>query len=558
MSDISQYLKESMRSIKSVLFVHDIDKFILPSCLIYSVVSTLLPYVEFLFVAQLIDAIIMADTNILAWVFIIFLTATLGLGVLKDTMENIIAYKAKRLEKKMMGLIQDQVMKINYEMMEDPQILKMISDAEYAMEHLGGYFSFIKLYCDLLESILLVCSTIVFTIYLCLITIAPTANSGTLLLWLSSPLVTATLLTGAILVNVIFTQHLAQKSRIDNVDLFKEKAIVERNLNYFTDNVFLNYGTSKDIRIFNMSSMFLHHHQQHMQRAITFFKINYLEKELKYDTLQRIGEACIVCLSYFLVGLKVYLGAISIGEFTSYVGIISLFSGSLSKIIRIMQKIKLQGTFTQAFTQLLLMDAKEDEFNSDLGILEGFSDYEFEFHNVSFKYKQSEDFTLQNISCKIRSGSKTAVVGPNGAGKSTFIKLLCRLYEPTEGYISLNGIDIREFVFEEYKQILAVVFQDFNLFSLPIKENVAGSTSVDDAHLLSALRLAGIEDRVSRMSKGTDTYLYHYNEDGVNISGGEAQKLAIARALYKDSPIIIMDEPVASLDPISEYEHMQQ
>ena len=156
---------------------------------------------------------------------------------------------------------------------------------------------------------------------------------------------------------------------------------------------------------------------------------------------------------------------------------------------------------------------------------------------------------------KFEIGKRLAVVGMNGSGKTTFIKLLCRLYDPTEGEILLNGIDIRKYNYAEYMNIFSVVFQDFKLFSLTLGENVASGSRIDREKVIDCLNKAGFSGRLAEMPNGIDTYLYtDYEKDGVNVSGGEAQKIAIARALYKDSPFIILDEPTAALDPIAEAE----
>lgn len=149
---------------------------------------------------------------------------------------------------------------------------------------------------------------------------------------------------------------------------------------------------------------------------------------------------------------------------------------------------------------------------------------------------------------------KIALVGKNGAGKTTFIKLLCRLYEPTEGMITLNGIDIKQYDYEAYLTLFSVVFQDFNLFAFPVRENVATDRNAQDDQVWNCLNLSGIGERVKEMPHNINTNLYQYDKNGVEISGGEAQKIAIARALYKDAPFVILDEPTSALDPISEYE----
>lgn len=167
---------------------------------------------------------------------------------------------------------------------------------------------------------------------------------------------------------------------------------------------------------------------------------------------------------------------------------------------------------------------------------------------------------LKNINIKFDLGHRLAIVGQNGSGKTTFIKLLLRIYDPDEGQILLNGIDIKKYKYEDYLKIFSVVLQNFNLFAYPIAENVAGSKDYDESRVIQSLKDAGVYNRVMEMKHGIDTYLYKdIDEDGVKISGGEAQKIAIARALYQDAAFIILDEPTAALDPIAEqeiYEHL--
>lgn len=181
--------------------------------------------------------------------------------------------------------------------------------------------------------------------------------------------------------------------------------------------------------------------------------------------------------------------------------------------------------------------------------------YCIEFHNVSFKYPGTDEYVIKNLDLKFEPGDRTALVGKNGGGKTTIVKLICRLYDPTEGYISLNGIDIRKFSYDEYLDLFSVVFQDFSIFSLSVGENVGADVSYSNKNVWSALEKAGIAERVKEMPRGLETVLNKdFKSDGVEISKGEAQKIAIARAIYKDAPFMILDEPTSSLDPKAERE----
>ena len=203
---------------------------------------------------------------------------------------------------------------------------------------------------------------------------------------------------------------------------------------------------------------------------------------------------------------------------------------------------------------LAFMDLSNGRTGGDRPVPE-LSEAVFEFRNVSFIYPGSEEYALSNVSCTVKQGERIAVVGQNGSGKTTFIKLLCRLYDPTEGVILLNGTDIRNYDYDQYLAFFSVVFQDFYLTDFSLGQNVAGTDDYDKDRVESCLEKAGFEDRLKEMPAGVETYASTYIDDkGVNLSGGEKQKVAIARALYKDAPFIILDEPTAALDPIAEAE----
>lgn len=180
--------------------------------------------------------------------------------------------------------------------------------------------------------------------------------------------------------------------------------------------------------------------------------------------------------------------------------------------------------------------------------------YRIEFRDVSFKYPGAQQYALRHFSMELKVGEKLAIVGMNGSGKTTMIKLLCRLYDPQEGEILLNGVDIRKFKHEEYSRLFSVVFQDYQLFSFLLGENVAVAADYNEDRVRKCLENAGFEQRLKELPQGTHTYMFKDYEDGVEFSGGEAQKVAIARAIYKEAPFVLLDEPTAALDPLAEFE----
>lgn len=272
------------------------------------------------------------------------------------------------------------------------------------------------------------------------------------------------------------------------------------------------------------------------------------------NALSQCVAVVLTGLVYVFVCLKAWAGAFSVGYITQYVGAITQLFRGLSALLETMGQIRANGTFLELNFEYL--DLPNRMYQGSL-TTEKRADrkYEVEFRDVSFRYPDTDQWALRHVNIRFRVGSRLAVVGRNGSGKTTFIKLLCRLYDPTEGEILLNGIDIRKYRYDDYIRIFSVVFQDFKLLALPLGENVAGAAEYDRARAEKCLKDAGFGDRLSAMPQGLDTWLYKdLTEDGVDISGGEAQKIAIARALYKDAPFLILDEPTAALDPIAEAE----
>jgi ATP-binding cassette subfamily B protein len=185
-------------------------------------------------------------------------------------------------------------------------------------------------------------------------------------------------------------------------------------------------------------------------------------------------------------------------------------------------------------------------------------DYSIEFKNVSFKYPLSEEYVFHNFNFKFKLGGSTAIVGMNGSGKTTFIKLLCRLYDPNEGEIFVNGVNIKQYKYEDYIAAFAVVFQDYKLFSFSIGENIACMSNYDENRVIQCLEKLGGVGRDKKSSDNLNRNIYReFDVNGMELSGGEEQKIALARALYKNSPILVLDEPTAALDPLSENEVYQ-
>ena len=326
---------------------------------------------------------------------------------------------------------------------------------------------------------------------------------------------------------------------------------VNSNFNYMT-NLIIDQKNAKDIRIFKFQETLIGRLHGFLSNSLGFY-LQASKDTGKNYAINTFMTQMTSGISYIFIGAKALYGVIPIGNVLLYSGAVNRIVTSFIQFMPILNQFIYRAEFLDAFTEFLNQPSMS--YNGTLPI-EKRDDgrYIFEFHDVSFSYPETNVEVISNVSLLFNIGEKTAIVGRNGAGKTTLIKLLCRLYEPTKGYITLNGIDIRKYNYKEYVQAFSVVFQDYAMFSMPLDENVAGCENIEKDRLDNALIEVDIKERIDKMKDGVKTQLYNNNGEGVDISGGEAQRLAIARALYKDAPFVILDEPTAALDPIAEAE----
>ena len=325
-----------------------------------------------------------------------------------------------------------------------------------------------------------------------------------------------------------------------------------RKLEYM-ENVTTDFSYAKDIRLFGM------------QKYLAKKQIDVYDEELRhwiksrqywiYNTIFAHGISLLRQL--IIIGWLVYsvvFNGLSIGNFTLYTASAAAFSNAINEILQALSALRERSAHTDDYRSFMDIPSVDDKAQTIP--IPPADKYTFEFKNVSFKYRGQEKYALKNVNLTLHAGEKLAVVGLNGAGKSTFIKLLLRLYDETEGCILMNGTDIRKFDRKEYYELFAPAFQDVMVFAFPVAENVSMKEpfNTDKAEAEKMLRLAGLGDKLDKLEKGVDTELLKVlYDDGVDLSGGEKQKLALARALYKKSKIIVLDEPTAALDALAEF-----
>ena len=333
-----------------------------------------------------------------------------------------------------------------------------------------------------------------------------------------------------------------------------EKAPIERRSAYLL-NIIENFEYGKEERIYGLKDFLISRVAKHLGESDAFYKRQTRELN-KSQYFTAVTSFFRDAISYIYLISKVIAGSIQIGSFTMYVGAVSQFSTAMNDMMSSIVNIRRFGLYYDELNKYINMPQTMREGKKTVDNETG--EYTIKFENVSFRYPGSETYALKNVNITITPSEKLSIVGENGAGKTTFVKLLLRLYDPTEGRILLNGTDIREFDYDEYQNLMAAVFQDFRLFSFTLKENVCFDKECSDEVVIDCLRRSGFGNKLDQLPKGIYTNVYkNFEEDGFEPSGGEGQKIALARALFKDTPVVILDEPTAALDPRAEYEMYQ-
>ncbi len=539
-----------MKKVKTVFTafkeMHRLEKRLIPTAVIVAVVTAVMPFVNIWFTAKIIDLIDAgADMKKLA----LYIALAVGINAVLFFFNYFLGdmyymYRSLMYNKELQN-ITTKLFKAEYQKLESSDFKELIHKHSEAQDRVfSSFVQFSWMMRDFISGAITLIISVIMIFPLLKIGFKTTGDT-----YFEKPVFLLTIFAAiavmAVVILIVATQM--------NKAWFKasdEYSRLDRIFYYFL-NMFSDYNTGKEIRLYKEQSLIEH--------TATDKLLTDGEKILKKASLHTAKSSSFVAVLGALVGFGIYLFIGVKGLYDLFgIGSLVLYCGAFMQIINGIMKMAVTFGKTAEMAPLVnyyfeIVNTKDDmtygtmEFDDDK--------FEIEFKNVSFKYPASDTYALQNVNLKIENGEHLAVVGRNGSGKTTFIKLMCRLYDVTDGEILINGVNIKEYSKESITKLYSVVFQDFKIFSIPLKDNICANEEYDANRFYACLDNSNIAHRVEHLPDRENTYLYKdIDQNGVEISGGEAQKLALARALYKNSAVVILDEPTAALDPVAENE----
>lgn len=540
-----------MKKIKTVFSafkeMHRLEKRLLPTSIVVAIVTAVMPFINIWFTSKIIDLL---DIGTSISDLAVYIGLAVGINAVLFFINYFLGdmyfmFRSLMYNKELQN-ISAKLFKAEYQRLESSDFKELIHKHSEAQDRVfSSFVQFSWMMRDFISGAVTLIISVIIIIPLLKIGFTKTGDT-----YFESPIFLLTIF-GAIAIMAVIILIVATQMNKAWFKASDEYSRLDRIFYYFL-NMFSDYNTGKEIRLYKEQNLIEH--------TATDKLLTDGEKLLKKASLHTAKSSSFVAILGALVGFGIYLFIGVKGLYGLFgIGSLVLYCGSFMQIINGIMKMAV--TFGKTAEMVPLVNYYFDIVNTKDDMTYGAKEldlsdkFEIEFKNVSFKYPNTESYALKNINIKINNGEHLAVVGRNGSGKTTFIKLLCRLYDVTDGEILINGINIKEYTKESLLALYSVVFQDFKIFSTTLAQNVSVGEEYNREKLFDALDKANIKDRVLDMENKESTYLYKdLDKSGVEISGGEAQKLALARALYKDSPVVILDEPTAALDPVAENE----
>lgn len=535
-----QILSDCIRIVKIASKENQLVLFLFIGAISFSII----PFISLLFSSLILDSILQKSFDI-AFNYVLALTiSTFVFSIVSKYCDQMIEAVAEFAEDVFESETLNKSFTLSYQEFEDPIVTEKLRYLESAKNGSGGVGYLIICIYNFLKNLF---ASVIAFIFILLLFFQVSSDSTNFFTSYWSSIVIILIYIIIFIVSIQIQKNATVKMN----NLAKDNMRVNTLSNYLY-NMYTRKESANDSRIYNLNSLFSYYLNKYLYKLLPMYS-NWGVIRGKSSSVIDFINMIFSAIAYIFVAAKAIFGVISIGNVFMYVGAITQFSQYVLKTMQFYQDISFRDEYLSENEKFIREPSKYYVGTLPIEKRDD-NEYEIEIKNLSFKYPGTEHLILDNINYKFKLGQRIALVGLNGAGKTTLVKLLTKLYEPTSGEILLNGININKYDFNEYIQIFSVVFQDSQLFSYPIGENIACDELIDENKIKNILSDLHIIDRIESFKDGIKTFINSDAEMGINLSGGEQQKITIARALYKDAPFIIMDEPTASLDPVSEAE----
>ena len=504
------------------------------------------PFIAVVLTGMLVDAVYAgADMQTLLFYAGIGVGGTFLLAVAESIMTMFFNRKLEYMQEIQGEPLNQKSMAMDYEYLEDVKVHEM----RQRIERFGGWCLTAQIL-SLLSKLTTSVTTIVVAMFIVLpmfVRSGHRVSEGFAGSWLMSVLFLVTvvvLVWGGFRLSAYFNKKVG--------DIRKTMGQFSSRSKYYLE-ILSGYDEQKDLRICGQRELYNKEFagiSQGVKKSVDKMSLFFNLDVFMGQTLTSL----MAFMVYVFAGILAAVGIISIGSVVTYAASIIRLTNQIGQVTYRLNQLKTHAAVAGDYAEY--MNLSQRKYEGTIPMEKRQDDrFTVEFDHVSFKYPGTDTYVIKDLDLKFEIGEKMAIVGKNGSGKTTFIKLLCRLYDVTEGSIKVNGIDIRKYDYAEYCNLFAVVFQDFQVFSFPLGENLAAGSVVEKPRAVDALERAGMGDRYRELPMGLDTSVgKEFENTGVTFSGGEKQKIAIARAIYKNAPFVIMDEPTAALDPESECE----
>lgn len=523
-----------------------------------SVIGACIPFVTVFLSARILDELTQGkDAVRLFWLCLFCIGAACLLSVLKYVLEAKIAVGSSYLFSAHEIYLTEKAHRLPYELLERAEVGRLREQVSGSISLSGAGMA--SLYWDMevvFSNLCAAAAALVLCVDFFRGLLAARPGEAAEIPGFVGMLLTLGILTA--ICSVVSCRMTAKRFDV-SFEVFENGAKYSRYGEFYTMNYLPDENAAMDVRIFRQGEMILRESREKCYRHFAEGKRKEMQAVNRYDGTKLLCTCICGTAVYALVGLKALAGAVGAGSVVAAYAAVTMLISSLSELSQIVTDLRNNNNHLQNFFRYMELpengEAPAEHAEDESGREREEGCPYLEFSHVSFRYPESKGWVLRDVCLSVSAGEKLALVGENGSGKTTLMKLLCRLYRPTEGKILLNGRDIWSYPWERYREELATVFQDFSLFAFSLAENVAASKAYDAQRVERALGQAGLGKKLAELPQGIKQPLFHaFSEDGCDLSGGEAQKTAIARAIYKDAGRMILDEPTAALDPYAEAE----